>query len=147
MRKVEVTVRNIQKKIPINPREIKKLVLDILAIERNRKPGQVNICFVTSSAIRKLNRKFHNTDSATDVLSFDMGDKARLMIELAISSGAAISYSKSVKTNPLWELYLYVIHGILHVLGYDDITPRQKLKMDKRQELILKKLIKKDVYS
>ncbi|TBR17462.1 rRNA maturation RNase YbeY [bacterium] len=141
MKKVEVTVKNIQKKIQINPREIKKLVLGTLLIEKNHKPGQVNVCFVDGRAIRKLNRKFHNTDSFTDVLSFDMGDRSGLMIELAISTEAAISYAKRMKTQARSELCLYVIHGILHVLGYDDRTPRQKLKMDKRQEYILRKLV------
>ncbi len=141
MKKVEVTVKNIQKKIQINPREIKKLVLGTLLIEKNHKPGQVNVCFVDGRAIRKLNRKFHNTDSFTDVLSFDMGDKSGLMIELAISTEAAISYAKKMKTQAWPELCLYVIHGILHVLGYDDRTAREKLEMDKRQEFILKKLV------
>lgn len=140
MKKAEVTVRNIQKKIPVNPRRIKKLVLDILAIEKNRKPGQVNVCFVDGPTIKKLNRQFHKTDSLTDVLSFDMGDKSRIMIDLAVSSDAAISYARAVNTKPLSELYLYVIHGILHVIGYNDLTPAEKLKMDKRQEYLMKLL-------
>ncbi len=137
MKKVKVTVRNIQKKIPVNPKEIKRLVLNILAVEKNRKPGQVNICIVDKNKIRKLNCKFHDVDSPTDVLSFDMGNKSELVIELAVSSDAAISYSKAIRTNPLSELYLYIVHGILHVLGYNDTTLREKSKMDKRQEFIM----------
>ena len=98
--------------------------------------------YVTSDAeIRTLNRKFHATPAATDVLAFPMeqgADKPRPYIgDVVISYDHARAQAKAAGWRIADELDLLAVHGILHLLGYDDLTPRKRAKMWKRQKEIL----------
>lgn len=96
----------------------------------------MSIVFVTDAQIRVLNKKFHHADNATDVLTFDLGVEA----DVVISADTAIRNAKVFKTTPEYELYLYVIHGILHLLGYNDAAKAQRARMQKIAETILSQL-------
>ncbi len=76
-------------------------------------------------------------DTATDVIAFDNSvKKGELLADIAISTDTAIRNARSFKTNPLDEVRLYIIHGVLHLLGYDDNNGRNALIMRERQELL-----------
>ena len=99
--------------------------------------------YVTDDAeIRKMNRAFHGTDAPTDVLAFPLREEGRL-IKRPYIGDVIISYDRArVQARAAgWriadELELLAVHGILHLLGYDDLTPRKRAKMWKRQEEIL----------
>lgn len=85
-----------------------------------------------------LNQKYLRHDYATDVLTFDMGSKAVLEAEIIISAQTAqrnaAEYGVSVKS----EIVLYMIHGVLHVLGYDDHTPSGIKKMRRKEAELMK---------
>ena len=98
--------------------------------------------YVTSDAeIRALNLKFHAAPAATDVLSFPMEqsrDKPRPYIgDVVISYDRARAHAKVAGWRIADELDLLAVHGILHLLGYDDLTPRPRARMWKRQQEIL----------
>lgn len=142
MNKVEITVRNLQKKNPVRPKEIKKAVLD--AISREKYKGHVNItvCVVTDKEIRELNLYYSGRDTSTDVLAFNLsetGKTGKLYGDIVISSDTAERNASIYKTAHAFELNLYAIHGTLHLLGYDDNTPRLRNKMHKRTNQILNK--------
>jgi probable rRNA maturation factor len=105
--------------------------------------------YVTDDAeIRKLNRAFHATDAATDVLAFpfsEPGDESptRLYLgDIIISYDRARVQARAARWRIADELDLLAVHGILHLLGYADGTPRQRARMWKRQEEILGKAIR-----
>ena len=109
--------------------------------------------YVTDDAeIRKMNRAFHDTDAPTDVLAFPLQMEERLMwgrlIKRSYLGDIIISYDHArVQAHAVgWriadELDLLAVHGILHLLGYDDATPRKRAHMWKRQEEILGREIK-----
>lgn len=95
--------------------------------------AQVNVVFVSDAKIKALNKKFHKKDSYTDVLAFDLGDE----LDIVVSTDAAARNSRIFGTTKQYELRLYVVHGLLHFLGYDDKTRKQKTRMQKRAERIL----------
>jgi probable rRNA maturation factor len=128
---VKITIKNLQKKIPINPKRIKKAILKACSLGGVEKSGEVNICFINDNSIRKLNLKYLGKDYPTDVIAFDMSQGRTLCADIAISTDTASSNAKRFKTTPEYELYLYLIHGLLHLLGYDDKTQRQRKKMEK----------------
>ncbi|MDD5729892.1 MAG: rRNA maturation RNase YbeY [Candidatus Omnitrophica bacterium] len=133
MKKFKVTVKNLQKKLPINPKKIKSLVFKVLSSEGARKSGEINICFVNDAKISEFNSKYLGINRPTDVLAFDISEnKDHLLTDIIISTDTAFSNSKVFNTTPLFELYLYVIHGTLHVLGYDDSTSKQRKIMEKK---------------
>ncbi len=106
-----------------------------------RKSGELTLCFVNDKKIKALNLKYLAKNNPTDVIAFnitDPEDKKNIFGDIAISADTAIANAKLFKTTPLFELYLYVIHGVLHILGYDDRKKADKLIMRKKEEQVLK---------
>jgi probable rRNA maturation factor len=92
--------------------------------------------------IRKLNRAFHGTDAPTDVLAFPLSMEERLIKrpylgDVVVSYDRARVQARAAGWRVADELDLLAVHGILHLLGYDDLTPRKRARMWKRQEEIL----------
>jgi probable rRNA maturation factor len=90
--------------------------------------------------IRKLNKEFLGKDVPTDVIAFDLSGPRQAGIiraDIAVSTDTAIANAGIFKTGALEELYLYVIHGLLHILGCRDDTTRRRSAMQKRAESIL----------
>jgi probable rRNA maturation factor len=93
--------------------------------------------------IKGLNLRYLHKNTPTDVLVFDLSgqDKpAYTSADIIISTDRAIRNSKVFGTTPLYELYLYVVHGLLHTLGYDDKTKKQRQIMDRKADKILSTL-------
>ncbi len=133
---VNITISNLQKRLPIPKMRIKNLILKILKGEGFNKPGYINICFTDNLLIKKLNTKFLRANSATDVLAFNLSDKktGALLADIVISTDTAISNAQSFKTTAGNELLLYVTHGLLHILGFNDRTKAQTQLMRKKEE-------------
>ncbi len=80
-------------------------------------------------------------NNPTDVIAFDLSSgKERILSDIAISTDTAIRNSKIFRTTPLYELCLYVIHGVLHILGYDDRTQKERRIMQEKTNNILSKI-------
>ncbi len=92
--------------------------------------------------IRKLNRIYHGTNSATDVLSFPAPAPAYhrrpFLGDIVISYERARAQARIAGWRIEDELALLAVHGILHLIGYDDLTPRKRAKMWQRQAEILR---------
>jgi len=103
----------------------------------------LTIYVTTDVEIKSLNLKFHATNAATDVLSFPAEPLEGRSIKRPYIGDVVISYdharaqAKAVGWRIADELDLLAVHGILHLLGYDDLTPRRRAKMWKRQQEIL----------
>ena len=85
---------------------------------------EVTVVLAGDSTLRRLNRTFRNKDKATDVLSFPAGrdgepDGSRPLGEIVISVACAGRQAKAEGHSVAAELRLLVIHGYLHLLGYD----------------------------
>ena len=110
-----------------------------LRVEQAR--AALTIYVTTDAELRALNFKFHATRAATDVLSFPMEqgtDRPRPYIgDIVISYDRARVQAKAAGWRIADELDLLAVHGILHLLGYDDLTPRKRNQMWKRQQEIL----------
>jgi probable rRNA maturation factor len=133
---MKITIKNLQNKLKLRPARIKKLINHILKSEGRKESGCINICFVNNSLIKKFNIKFLKTNSSTDVLTFNLGNKKMskiLLADIMISTDTAINNARKFKTTSDYELMLYVAHGILHILGYDDRTKTQMKRMRKKE--------------
>ena len=108
---------------------------------------------MSDQKIKALNKKFLRHDYATDVLTFDFSNKvsldrkaanlADLNGEVIIAPAVAARQSKVYDTKVKEEIYLYLIHGILHLLGYDDHSSGEKESMQQEQNRLLNVLLKK----
>lgn len=139
----EVVVVNANKSFRINESFIKKIAEHTLKILRKTGAKKLDIVFLSDPAIRQLNKRYKNRNSATDVLSFDLGSFGQILI----SSDTALKNSARFKSSFEEELVLYVIHGILHLFGYDDTTDAAKRMMSDKEERLLERLCEKLSFS
>jgi probable rRNA maturation factor len=133
---VNIHLCNLQNKLPVPVRKIKKLVRKVLTGEKVSKPGWINICFVNDRQIKKHNARFLNHKSSTDVLAFNLTDKKErgiISADIMISAQTALRQARIFNTTAEHELFLYVTHGILHILGYKDRRPAEIKLMRKKE--------------
>lgn len=102
------------------------------------KNKELSIAFVDENKIRELNRIYRKLDRATDVLSFESGD-GDLLGEIAISPQAVLK--RSGEENFEKDLARVLIHGILHLLGYDHNKKKNRGEMREEEEKIILKII------
>jgi probable rRNA maturation factor len=86
----------------------------------------LSVVFVSDRLMRRLNHRYHGRSAATDVLTFDYGAGNA---EVIISVDTAVRQARRFGSTPRRELALYLIHGLLHLHGYDDRTPAQRRRM------------------
>ncbi|GMR25778.1 MAG: hypothetical protein BMS9Abin39_1108 [Ignavibacteria bacterium] len=90
------------------------------------------INFITSEEIHKINKKYLNHDRSTDIITFNYsGDHNELDGEIFISVEDAEVFAKKYKVTPNKEIIRLIIHGILHLKGYNDISKVDRTKMKK----------------
>jgi probable rRNA maturation factor len=81
-----------------------------------------------------LNRQYLNHDTLTDILTFTLsGTASSIVAEIYISVERVRENAVSLKTDYQQELLRVMIHGILHLCGYSDHTPKQKTLMRKKE--------------
>ncbi|HVM62616.1 MAG TPA: rRNA maturation RNase YbeY [Verrucomicrobiae bacterium] len=122
---IEVVVSNRQRRLRINGRKVAGIAKQALALTGSRR-FHLGIALVDDATIAKLNSQYHKTPGPTDILSFDYGEGQG---ELIISVEHAVAQARQYRTTPARELALYVVHGILHLHGYDDRTAPQRRRM------------------
>ena len=132
--------------------EVKKIVRQILQAEGVAPPYEVSLVFTDSETVRKLNRDYRGVDRATDVLAFYMlgqnkGDSQFVLPpdgitylgEVIISYPKAVVQAKEQGHSVEKELELLVVHGILHLLGYDHEEREEERRMRRREKELLEK--------
>jgi len=148
---VPVYVNNLQDQLPIN-NELRnlarKVVREVLAAEGISKKAEVSIVFVDDDYIRQLNLQYRGIDCPTDVLSFAIqegeslaGPENELILgDVVISLPAAERQSTEYGHSMLRETGYLIIHGTLHLLGYDHQDEDQKGFMREKEEAVLSKV-------
>jgi len=94
------------------------------------KGGGINILFTDDAGIKRLNSRFKGRKGATDVLAFDTGD-------IAVSVDTARRNARRFGNTLPGELRLCVVHGILHLCGYDDTSAPKRKAMRAMEKRIL----------
>src|ERR1035438_2260310 len=131
-----VAVSNRQRRLKVNPRWLARIARRALNLVHDTN-SQLGIVLVNDAAIAKLNAQYHATPGPTDVLSFDYGEGQG---ELIISVECAIRQARRFRATPARELILYVVHGILHLHGYDDQTPNDQRRMRAAERKLISRL-------
>jgi len=136
----EVTVHNFQRKISVNVAELERFagnaVQHSLQLQKGkqtdlRKSGEISVWLISDRRMALLHRKFLGQSGPTDVLTFQHG-------EIFISVETARRHAHAFGNSLLRELKLYIVHGLLHLHGFDDQTPSKVHKMKVAQEKILR---------
>ena len=119
-------------KLPFSKEKAVRYAEKILSI-LGSKGGRVCVLFTDDALIRRLNKRYRKRDRSTDVLAFETGD-------IIISAETAARNSGGFGSTLADELKLYMIHGILHLSGYDDTTSPKRKAMRIMEERVLKRL-------
>ena len=130
---MEIILKNLQKKIPIPQTKVLKAAK---AAFRKLKVGQwvLSIVFVGTKRMRAVNKEYLKHDYVTDVLTFDLGNHIG---EIIICPQVACTNAKAHHTSTQREIILYVIHGILHLAGYNDHSAKDILQMRRMEKELL----------
>jgi len=157
---MEVIIVNNQSEFELNENEIKKISDFLFKKLEKEESSELNVVFVGSREIKEVNNKYRNIDKETDVLSFSYMEDKKIfgfiddaesfrdefgfftVGEILISPSAA---QANIKTyNKDWtlekEIIFLIIHGMLHIYGYDHETTDEKKQMELKQEEMLREV-------
>lgn len=103
-------------------------------------PGELSVVFLTDDALAGLHADFLADPTTTDVITFEGEPALGVAGEICVSVDTAAAYAKVHGRDFSSELMLYVIHGWLHLAGYDDLQPGKKRAM-RRAETRARRLL------
>ena len=139
---IDLTVGHISRCYFLNRRKLKKAVRFILRSFGIRE-ARLSIYFASDDEVRRLNRLYRHSNRLTDVLAFSMREGLGVKGDPVYLGDVAISVDRARAQAGLYnstfkrEIYLYIVHGILHLLGYDDENESAKRRMHKEEKKIL----------
>lgn len=119
----------------VDRKKIKRLCEGLLEDHRIRT-GRIGIVLVDADTIRQYNRDFLQHDYETDVISFPIEsrlDEGHLEAEILVCTQVAQDRAPEFGWSQEEELLLYVIHGVLHAVGFDDTTPEARTEMRRKE--------------
>jgi probable rRNA maturation factor len=129
---VKVSVFSSQKDLPINKVQVKKIAKEVVSLEGSRY-DEVAIYFVDKPEICRLHDKYFNDPSPTDCISFPLNTydtfEYRILGEAFVCPAVGMEYVDKQGGEYYDEVTLYVVHGLLHLLGYDDIDRKDRMQM------------------
>ena len=134
-----------QRAVKINQNYIQSLVSEALpeCLARPRHatsslPSMIEVSFLNDRAIAKVHADFCNDPSPTDVITFRHAPE---LGEILIGVPTVARHAKKFHQSVDHEMALCVIHGLLHLLDYDDINEKDRLLMHREQEALLQQAI------
>lgn len=154
MEKIRVIISNRQKqvKIPTGLRMlIRRCCHAVLQLEGFQDSAEISVSFVDNEQIHEMNRQYRNKDSATDVLSFPMGENgrydinhetgAKILGDIVISIPKAVEQAEAYGHTLEREVGYLTAHSMLHLLGYDhEQGGLDRVRMREKEEKVMQEL-------
>jgi probable rRNA maturation factor len=147
MAKIEIT--DLQDHVHIDKKTILQVLRHVIK-EEGRTAKSLSVVLTDNRHIRDLSNEYLNRDAVTDVISFPLEDpewpegqhasNGSINGEIIASAERAYYQAQAIHGNPEAELLLYIVHGLLHLVGYDDRTERQARRMHAREDALLSEL-------
>jgi len=152
MAKIEIT--NLQDFVPLDRKVVLHVIRHVMKNE-GRTAKSLSVVLTDNRHIRDLNREYLGHDLFTDVISFPLEDadwpigsgNGGVNGEIIASAELAAQQAQTRRLDPQAELLLYLVHGLLHLVGYDDRTPTDAKRMHDREDELLEGLGFGSVYA
>jgi probable rRNA maturation factor len=143
---ISVSVATPQEIVAIPYTEVKQAARHVLEQE-GIKEAKISLAFVDNTTIHRINKQFLDHDEPTDVITFPLSGKGakKLEGELVIGVEVGLEQAKELGHTVEQELTLYVIHGILHLCGYDDRNAKDSKEMRRMERKYLAELKLPDI--
>jgi probable rRNA maturation factor len=118
----------------VDPQMLVEAAEAVLAHEEISEQVELSIAVSNDETIRALNAQYRETDAPTDVLSFpsdefDPDEQVQYLGDIIISYPRASAQAEAAQHPVMNEIRLLVVHGVLHILGYDHLEPEEKAEM------------------
>jgi probable rRNA maturation factor len=139
----KISIRNLQRTISVNAAALEqfavKAVQNCLQLQKEkqtdlRRLGEISVWLISDRRMSRLHRQFLGQTGPTDMLTFQHG-------EIFISVETAKQHARVFANSLMYELQLYIVHGLLHLHEFDDRTPAGARKMKRMQERILSRAL------
>lgn len=141
---------NNQQGIKVSISKLEELIRYVLGVEGiNDNKAEISVLLVNNARMKELNRKYLGHNRITDVISFRMQEgpfskiHPEILGDVVVSVEQAKGQAKKYQHSFQEEFWLYLIHGIQHLLGGEDDTPQKTAKMNKRGEELLRGWLRK----
>lgn len=159
-----LSICNRQRAVPVNGRQVRAFTLALLEDRLNGKDFDLAIHLVGSREMTRLNETFLRHQGATDVITFDYRAETAVPTnsshpgaftvpdeeavpalhgEMFVCLDEAVSQARRFGTSWPSELARYVIHGVLHLLGYDDRQTVQRRRMKREENRLLRRFARR----
>jgi len=143
---MEILIKNQQKIAKIHRRRIREIIKNIIQYLKVDEKTEISILFTDDKFIKSLNKKYRGINKSTDVLTFNLEegdlkfpevDKNKLLGDIAVSVETAQRQANNLNHNLEKELMILLIHGLLHLIGYDHEEDRDNKIMQVKENEIL----------
>lgn len=140
---ISVDIRDKQKICSLNHAAIRTFLKEAIRLLLPGDSCRLSLVLSEDSEIARLNARYLGKDRPTDVLAFSMKEGRVLKGDLALLGDVMISTETAQRNARRFgvcletELALYLVHGLLHLLGYEDKTPSQRRKMRAKEQRVL----------
>lgn len=127
---------NRQDRLTFESRTLERILVSVLA--EAVSGAELSVAIVGDEEIEHLNRRYLGRSGPTDVLAFPYGiEEDHIEGEVVINADEAMRQAERRSHGPEDELLLYAVHGVLHLLGYDDADVEQTKRMHERELSVL----------
>jgi probable rRNA maturation factor len=138
-----ITIRNVQRSVLFSTRKLQRFAgIACKLVWQTRRPkskiaslNQIYILIVSDRRMAALHKEFCGIAGATDVLTFQHG-------EIVISAETAATHAQMFHTSVAAEIQLYLLHGLLHLAGFDDATPSKRRQMHQLQQKLMTSVLR-----
>ena len=143
LKNIEIEITQTDHPLDIDTRQLRRTANHVIE-QSSCTSAAVSLVIVNNHTITQLQKEYFNQPEPTDVLSFDLRDNLHddtaLDCEIIINAQRALEVAQAQNLDPLAELNLYLVHGLLHQLDCDDQTPREAKAMHKKEDQLLQQL-------
>ena len=147
MREAQITIRIAHRfRAEVDEGDLRRVAAEVLRQEEVAEGTELSLIITDDEAVRELNRRFRDVDAPTDVLAFGAEAEEHFVSapgsppylgDVVISYQRALAQAEELGHAVVEELKLLVIHGILHLLGYDHQEEADARKMREREDQVL----------
>jgi probable rRNA maturation factor len=138
-----LVVRNRQRARPLNTKFIREIVRTLLVEELSCDKFEIGISIISEQAMTRMNEGYLRHKGSTDVITFDYLDESRpkcLAGEIFVCLDEALIQARRFRVTWQNELTRYVVHGVLHLNGFDDKKTSARRKMKHEENRLMRRL-------
>lgn len=133
---IQINIFNKVLNLKIKDSKVRELV-HLTLNEASYEKINLNFIFCNNQTLNDFKVKYFNDDVLTDIITFPIRNDSELEAEIYISHEMAIQNAEEFKVSLNNEISRLIVHGILHLIGFDDSTKDKKKEMFERQEQVI----------